>query len=108
MLDWSAAPAEDVYPGVTRQTLQGARSTVVRYVYQPGAVFPTHAHPEEQTTVVLTGRIAFTMGGREVVVGAGEVLLVPPDAPHGARVVGDEVVESINVLAPRRQRQPGR
>ena len=107
MLDWSAVPSEGVYPGVTRQTIQGARSTVVRYVYQPGAVFPEHSHAEEQTTVVLSGRITFLAEGRAIALAAGQSLLVPPNQPHSARVEGDEVVESINVLAPRRERGPG-
>jgi quercetin dioxygenase-like cupin family protein len=107
MLDWSAVPSEDVYPGITRQTVHGDRSTVVRYVYQVGAVFPRHAHPEEQTTVVLSGRITFFAEGREIALAAGQSLLVGPNVPHSARVDGDEVVESINVLAPRRARQPG-
>ena len=106
MIDWSAVPLEQALPGITRQTLQGERSTVVRYVYAPGAVFPTHSHSEEQTTVVLTGRIAFAAEGREVILGPGESLLVPPDVPHSARVIGDETVETINVLAPRRSASP--
>jgi quercetin dioxygenase-like cupin family protein len=107
MLDWSAVPDELVYPGITRQTIHGQRSTIVRYVYQPGAVFPEHSHPEEQTTVVLSGRITFLADGREITLAAGQSLLVPPGRPHAARVDGDEVVESINVLAPRRAQQPG-
>ncbi|HEY3107318.1 MAG TPA: cupin domain-containing protein [Chloroflexota bacterium] len=107
MLDWSAVPSEEVHPGITRQTIQGDRSTVVRYVYRAGAIFPRHAHPEEQTTVVLSGRITFFAEGREIALAAGQSLVVPPNVPHGARVDGDEVVESINVLAPRRERQPG-
>ena len=106
MLDWSAVPSEEVYPGIRRQTVQGHRSTVVRYVYLPGAVFPCHAHPEEQTTVVLTGRITFFAAGREIALAAGQSLLVAPNVPHSARAEGDEAVESINVLAPRRDQQP--
>jgi unsaturated pyranuronate lyase len=107
MLDWSAVPSEEVYPGISRQTVRGDRSTVVRYVYQAGAVFPRHAHPEEQTTVVLTGRITFFAEGRQIALRAGQSLLVAPNVAHSARVDGDEAVESINVLAPRRERQPG-
>ena len=108
MLDWSSVPSEEVYPGIRRQTVQGDRSTVVRYVYQAGAVFPRHAHPEEQTTVVLSGRITFVAQGREIALVAGQSLIVPPNVPHGARVEGADAVETINVLAPRRERQPGR
>ena len=106
MIDWSAVPIEQALPGITRQTLHGERSIVIRYVYAAGSVFPTHGHPEEQTTVVLTGCIAFVADGREVTLGPGESLLVPPDVPHSARVIGDEAVETINVLAPRRSASP--
>jgi quercetin dioxygenase-like cupin family protein len=105
-MDWTQAPLEDAGSGITRQTIHGERSTIVRYVYPPGAIFATHAHPEEQLTVVLSGRIVFTTPSGEVEVGPGGTLLVPPNLPHGARVIGDETVESINVLAPRRERSP--
>jgi len=97
---------EDAGNGITRQTVHGERTTVVRYVYPPGSVFATHHHPEEQMTVVLSGRIVFTTPTGEVALGPGGSLLVPPNLPHGARVEGGETVESINVLAPRRERSP--
>lgn len=105
-IDWSTCAVESAGVGVSRQVLHGARSTVIRYVYQPGAIFQTHQHPEEQTTVVLSGRITFWLGGAEATLGPGESLVVPPDAPHGARVEGDQVVETINVLAPHRAQAP--
>jgi mannose-6-phosphate isomerase-like protein (cupin superfamily) len=106
-INWSDVPGEEVNPGIFRQTVQGTRSTVVRYVYQPGAVFPAHRHLEEQTTVVLTGRIVFEVDDRSVTVGPGQALLVPGGVVHAARVVGGEVVETINVHAPRREHGPG-
>lgn len=106
MIDWTAVPIEDAGNGITRQTVHGGRASVVRYVYPPAAVFATHAHPEEQVTVVLSGRIVFATPDGEVELGPGGSLLVPPNVPHGARVIGDETVESINVLAPRRQAAP--
>jgi quercetin dioxygenase-like cupin family protein len=106
VIDWAAVPMDDAGNGITRQTVHGDRSTVVRYVYPPGSVFATHQHPEEQLTVVLTGRITFTTPSGDVSLGPGGSLLVPPNLRHGARVDGDETVESINVLAPRRERSP--
>lgn len=107
-IDWSAIPAEEALPGIWRQTAQAERSTTIRYVYSPGSVFPEHHHPEEQTTIVLSGRILFTLSGAELEVGPGSTLVIPSDAPHGARVTGGETVETINVLAPRRAVSPGR
>ena len=93
-------------PGVTRQTVHGDRQTMVRYVYQPGAVFPIHAHPEEQCTIVISGRILFTVDGAPTELGPGGILVIPANLPHGARVIGDEVVESFNALSPRRAANP--
>jgi quercetin dioxygenase-like cupin family protein len=104
---WSDVTPETVYPGIARQTLHGERQSLVRYVYQPGAVFPMHHHPEEQITVVISGRIRFDLNGDLVELGAGEAAVIPANLPHGAVVVGDEVVETFNTLSPRRTSAPG-
>ena len=103
---WSDVSAERVFPGVVRQVVHGRRQTLVRYVYEPGAVFPVHSHPEEQITVVVSGRLAFEIDGRRVELGSGHVAVIPAGVPHGARVVGDETVETYNALSPRRQASP--
>ena len=104
---WSHVPIEEVYPGITRQVIQGERQTLVRYVYQPGSVFPQHQHPQEQITAVLSGDIEFDVAGSLYLLGPGEVAVIPGDTPHGARVVGDAVVETLNNLSPRRDTAPG-
>ncbi len=103
---WNALPTEEVLPGIARQVVHGARQSVVRYVYAPGAIFPIHAHPEEQVTVVVSGRIAFEIAGADYELGPGEVAVIPANVPHGARVVGDETVETFNALSPRRETGP--
>lgn len=103
---WSELPAEEVAPGITRQIVHGERQTMVRYVYAPGAVFPTHAHPEEQVTVVVSGRIAFEIAGTHHELGPGDVAVIPSNVPHGARVVGEQMVETFNALSPRRDTSP--
>lgn len=105
--NWSAIEAEEVYPGITRQVIHGTRQTMVRYVYAPGSVFPQHQHPQEQITTVLTGQIEFDIAGQRTVFGPGDTGVIPGDTPHGARVVGDETVETINSLSPRRDQSPG-
>lgn len=104
---WSEIPAEEVYPGITRQVIHGQRQTMVRYVYQPGTVFPQHEHPQEQITTILTGQIEFDIAGTRQIFGAGDVGVIPGGTPHGAKVVGDETVETINCLSPRRDAGPG-
>ncbi|MEA2514598.1 MAG: hypothetical protein QOJ59_4085 [Thermomicrobiales bacterium] len=103
---WADLPTEEVLPGITRQVVDGGNQTLVRYVYAPGSVFPVHAHPEEQITVVVSGRIAFEIDGARCELGPGEVAVIPPNARHGAVVVGPDVVETFNALSPRRARNP--
>ncbi len=106
-LAWYGLVADEPVSGVRRQIVNGARQTLVRYVYAPGAIFPVHAHPEEQITVVLRGRIGFDVAGERVELGPGEVAVIPGGVPHGAAVVGTEEVETINALSPRRNAHPG-
>ena len=106
VIDWSAEPAIEVYDGISRQVLNGERQTMVRYVYQPGAVFPVHSHSQEQITVVISGEIEFTVAGENMTLRAGQAAVIPAGIPHGARVVGDEIVETFNALSPRRESHP--
>ena len=103
---WAEAPAEEVLPGVVRQTVHGARQSLVRYRYAPGTVFPVHAHPEEQITAVLSGRLVFEVAGERRELGPGGVVVIPGGVPHGAAVVGAEPVETLNALSPRRPTGP--
>uniref|UniRef100_A0A7C5RU44 Cupin domain-containing protein n=1 Tax=Thermomicrobium roseum TaxID=500 RepID=A0A7C5RU44_THERO len=103
---WETIEPECPQPGVIRQTVHGERQTLVRYRYAPGAVFPTHAHPEEQVTVVLRGRLALQVDGSEIVCEPGDVVVIRSAVPHGASVVGDEEVETLNMFVPRRERAP--
>jgi quercetin dioxygenase-like cupin family protein len=102
-IKWEHVDNREVLPGIARQRIDGAEASVIRYVYQPGSTFPTHHHPEEQTTIVLSGQIEFWLGDERVIAGPGDTLLIPANVPHGARVVGSTIVESINVMAPVRR-----
>lgn len=106
MIDWEQIPSEEPLPGIARQTVHGANQTLVRYVYQPGSIFPVHQHPEEQITIVLSGTIDFTVEGAPVTLGAGQSALIPANVPHGATVTASEVVVTLNTMSPRRSSAP--
>lgn len=105
-IDWSEIPADEVYPGIRRQVLQGVRQTIVRYLYAPDSAFPIHSHPQEQVTLVIAGEIEFTVDGRSLTLRAGQAAIIPANIPHGARVIGPTTVETFNALSPRRDDQP--
>jgi mannose-6-phosphate isomerase-like protein (cupin superfamily) len=64
---------------------------------------PPHAHPFDQLSFVVQGTMEFDVAGERFVVGPGEVLAIPADAPHTARIIGDEVVLNVDVFAPVRE-----
>jgi quercetin dioxygenase-like cupin family protein len=99
VLNWDEIPAEEVFAGIFRQAIVTSSSTVVRYVYHPGCLFPVHSHPEEQITVVHSGEIEFTVDGAVVVLRKGQVAVIPGGTPHGARVTADDVVVTDNFIA---------
>lgn len=96
---WDDLPADEVFPGIFRQTVVTSDATIVRYVYHPGCVFPVHQHADEQITVVHSGEIEFSVGGETVILRAGQLAVIPGGAPHGARVTADEVVVTDNYIA---------
>lgn len=96
---WAGTPSTEVFPGIHRQAITTETSTIVRYTYHPGCVFPEHQHPEEQVTLVHSGEIEFTVDGKVVVLRAGEVAVIPGGVSHGARVTASEVVVTDNFIA---------
>lgn len=96
---WDAIPSNLVFPGVIRQALTTATSTIVRYTYHPGSVFPVHEHPEEQVTIVHSGEIIFEIAGKPLTLRAGQVAVIPGGVPHGARVSGTVIVVTDNFIA---------
>jgi quercetin dioxygenase-like cupin family protein len=70
----------------------------VRYVYPPGTHFPPHTHAVDKVDGVLAGRFRMTMGGRSVVLEAGDMLAVPAGAVHEAEVIGAEPVVSLDAV----------
>ena len=81
-----------------REALQRRGYSVSRYVYPPGTYFPDHTHDVDKIDGVLSGRFRMKMEGREVILEAGDTLVVPRGAVHSAEVVGDEPVVSLDAV----------
>ena len=88
---------------LARWTIAGERSALMRCRIDEGFVVPEHAHPEEQITMILEGRLEFTVedpdsGSLTTTAGAGEVVIVPGGLKHGALALTDVV--SVDVFTP--------
>lgn len=65
------------------------RSTAVFVEVDPGNGCERHAHEVEEFIVVNRGTLEVTVADRVTTEETGQVTVIPPDAPHGFRTVGD-------------------
>ncbi len=79
-----------------RRKIERRGYQVARYVYSPGMFFPEHDHAVDKIDAVVSGRFRVTMQGRESVLEAGDLVVVPKHMSHTAEVIGDEPVVSLD------------
>ena len=100
--DWTGIPGERLADGSWRQMIWGERLTVCRLRLPARLVTSVHTHPHEQMTIVERGPVLFTIGDEQRIVNTGEVLHFPPQTPHGATMLDEEVI-LIDVFSPVRE-----
>jgi len=99
---WAELPVERVAEGIERQMVWGERLMVCRLRFAPRVITAVHAHPHEQITLVERGRVRFVVDGHDRVAVPGDVLRFPPNLPHGATMLDEEVV-LVDVFSPIRE-----
>ena len=101
---WSEILEEPLKGSITRRMITGAGSMIAQIRLKKGDTVPQHSHHNEQLTYVLTGKLRLLLGAKgehEVVVGAGEVLVIPPNLPHSAEALEDTL--DVDVFTPPRE-----
>jgi len=101
LYNWEQIPDEQLNPQLVRKVVHTEHMTIARLRIQKGSVVPEHAHINEQVANVEKGALLFKLGGKEVKVGAGESLVIPPSVPHSAEALEDTVVTDL--FSPRRE-----
>jgi mannose-6-phosphate isomerase-like protein (cupin superfamily) len=72
--------------------LGGSVSVIIVDTDEPGAGPRLHRHPYDETFVMHAGEAEFTVGERTLVARGGQVVVVPPNAPHKFRNLGGRLV----------------
>ncbi|MDT8069305.1 MAG: cupin domain-containing protein [Terriglobia bacterium] len=90
-ISWDSVPIEQLNPLLQRHFVVGENVMIARVLLKKGSVVPRHSHHNEQLTYILEGALKFFIDGKEIVVGAGEVLCIPPNMPHEALALEDTV-----------------
>jgi quercetin dioxygenase-like cupin family protein len=98
---WSDVEVEQLSSTIGRQFIVGTDMMIARVLLKKGGHVPMHQHHNEQITYILEGALRFVVGGKEVVVRAGEVLCIPPHVPHEAFALEDTV--DLDIFNPPRQ-----
>ena len=95
---WDKMQKEVLSPTIARKIISGEKAMVAQVFLAKGAVVPEHRHESEQITYILEGALKFEIGGKEIVVAAGEVLRIPSFVPHRAVALEDTL--DLDIFSP--------
>jgi len=101
---WEEVNSEEVTPMMHRKIISGSHIMMARMSFKDGFLVPMHQHENEQITQVISGTIRFWLGEnkeKEIELGPGDMLVIPPNLPHEALMIGD--VEEMDTWSPPRQ-----
>ena len=101
---WEDMPKERVTDKIDRRLVVGERMMLAHVYLAKGSIVPRHSHENEQLTYILEGALRFWIGeegSEEIVVRAGEVLVIPSHVPHKAEALEDTL--DVDVFCPPRQ-----
>ena len=101
---WDDMPKERVSDLLERRLITGERMMLAHVYLDKGCIVPKHSHENEQITYILKGALRFWLGEdeqEEIVVRAGEVLLIPSNLPHKAEALEDTL--DVDIFSPPRQ-----
>jgi len=101
LLKWAEVKEEKLNEKITRQLAVGQNEMIGRLRLAKGAVVPPHKHVSEQITMIMSGALKFAIGGKDVTVRAGEVLVIPPNVVHSAVALED--TDDIDSFSPLRE-----
>jgi quercetin dioxygenase-like cupin family protein len=101
---WNDMAKQRVTDDIDRRVIVGEKMMLAHVYLKKGAIVPRHSHHNEQLTYILEGALRFRIGadgGEEIIVRAGEVLVIPGNVPHEAEALEDTL--DVDVFSPPRQ-----
>lgn len=98
---YSEIAHREPFPGIKGRYAHSPQMTTGEVVLDAGVTVPVHSHPHDQMTLVLSGRLEFTLGDETREIGPGDTVLIPGGVPHGVPRT-HEVCKLIDVFAPAR------
>ena len=88
--------------GVHLKTLvHGEKTLMGEFSLAKEAEIPPHAHPHEQTGIMISGKVRFKIGDEMFEVEAGDSWCIPGEVEHAVEVLENSVV--VEVFSPVRE-----
>jgi quercetin dioxygenase-like cupin family protein len=100
-VDVQAIEPVEFVPGLEFRPVLGERTMTNFVHFEQHTEAPVHVHEEEQIVIVLDGEFEFEIDGEKRTMRTGDVAVVPPWVPHGARTA-DTTCYEVDVFNPPR------
>lgn len=62
----------------------------IEEVYEPKTVIPDHRHPFDEVRMVLTGALFLNISGNQLLLRAGDKIVIPSNTRHSKATEGEE------------------
>jgi quercetin dioxygenase-like cupin family protein len=101
---WDDLPKDPMRGSMMRRFVHSERMMVGQIWFAKDDSVPAHRHDNEQYTYVVSGALRFKFGeeqDEELVVGAGEIVLIPANLLHSAHA--DEDTFELDIFCPPRE-----
>jgi quercetin dioxygenase-like cupin family protein len=85
IVDYATILSREIAPGFHGRYIHSEKVTQGRVDIDAGASLREHSHMHEQWTLVLSGTLELTVAGTVHLLQPGQLLYIPPHAPHSAR-----------------------
>lgn len=86
-MNLSSIQSKEIIPGFHGKVIHGSQLSWVFWEVEAGAIVPEHHHVHEQIMHVVAGLFEFTVNGETQEYGAGDVVVIPSQVPHGGKAL---------------------
>jgi len=91
----------EIFKGFHGRFVHTGKNTIGYIRIENGAALPEHHHPQTQITNIISGEFEMTVNGETKLCKAGDVVVIPGNAPHSARALTE--CYAIDVFEPERE-----
>jgi quercetin dioxygenase-like cupin family protein len=90
-----------IWDGVIARAVAGQEATLAAIELAADAAVPEHSHVNEQSGLLLSGSVTFTIGGESKALQPGAAWVIPAHVPHSV-TVGPDGAQIVEIFAPPR------